>query len=340
MSGSSEDRIRTIRTEVANVIDVPAEAPREPPESTVIETRNLRKEYRETVAVRDLSITVRQGEIYGFLGPNGAGKSTVVKMLTGLIRPSAGSAEILGKPLGNTEVRKDIGYLPELFRFHDWLTGREFLDMHGKLYGLNRNLRRERVPELLELVGLSGRGDQRLRTYSKGMQQRAGLAQALLSDPRLVFLDEPTSALDPIGRRDVRDIIRKLKARDITVFLNSHLLSEVEMVCDRVAIMNRGELIASGQVGDLLTGELLVELRVGNWQDEFLELIKKHGDLHQFETQSTETTFIQVVLADETGVANLVDELVQRKAKIYSVTPVRQGLEDYFVGLVEGERPE
>ena len=201
----------------------------------VISTRGLRKEFGSKVAVADLTLNVQAGEIFGFLGPNGAGKTTSVKMLLSLTWPTAGTAELLGKPLGDPRaggdhVRARVGFLPEHFRFHEWLTAAEFLDLHGRLYDMSKARRREAVPRLLELVGLGDRAETKLRAFSKGMLQRIGLAQALLNDPDLVFLDEPTSGLDPLGRRLVRDVIKGLRERGTAVFLNSHLLSEVETV--------------------------------------------------------------------------------------------------------------
>src|SRR5574341_563075 len=201
-----------------------------------IETHTLRKEFGDNVAVRGLTLNVQQGEVFGFLGPNGAGKTTSIKMLLGLVAPTSGDARLLGAPTGDTAVRARIGFLPEHFRFHDWLTAREFLALHGQLYGMTSDALKSRIAELLELVGLTPFRDKQLRTFSKGMLQRIGLAQALLNHPALVFLDEPTSGLDPVGRRLVRDIIRDLRSRGTTVFLNSHLLSEVEITCARVAM--------------------------------------------------------------------------------------------------------
>lgn len=184
--------------------------------------------------------------MFGFLGPNGAGKTTTVKILLGLVSATSGQARLFGEPVGDAESRRRVGYLPENFRFHEWLTGAELLDFHARLAGMGRHERERRIPEVLELVGLGGRGDDLVRSYSKGMTQRIGLAQAVIHAPDLVLLDEPTSALDPVGRREVRDLIRSLRAQGMTVFLNSHLLSEVEMVCDRVAIVDRGQVVRSG----------------------------------------------------------------------------------------------
>ena len=181
--------------------------------------------------MRNLSLTVRRGEIFGFLGPNGAGKSTSIKMLLGLVKPTSGEAFVLGTPSNDVDIRRKIGFLPEDFRFYEWLTAAELLELHGRLSGVSASKLRDRVPALIDLVGLTPHRDKRLQNFSKGMLQRIGLAQALIHEPELIFLDEPTSGLDPMGRRMVRDIIRAQRDRGATVFLNSHLLSEVELVC-------------------------------------------------------------------------------------------------------------
>jgi ABC-2 type transport system ATP-binding protein len=256
-------------------------------------------------------------------------------MLVGLIQPTAGSGRILGYPLGDVRARRAIGYLPELFRFHDWLTGEELLDLHGQLYGLSRSERRRRIPEVLELVGLSDAARRRLRTYSKGMQQRIGIAQALLASPRLVILDEPTSALDPLGRRDVRDLIRRLRAEGVTVFLNSHLLSEVEAVCDRVAIVNHGRVVALGPLDELLRGELVVEFRLGTLPDGTLTALERILQVEQ--VQPGERPRLVARAPDEATVARAVDILVAAGVPVYGVIPERRSLEDLFVRLVEVE---
>ncbi|MDW8058740.1 MAG: ABC transporter ATP-binding protein [Thermomicrobium sp.] len=303
-----------------------------------IETRGLRKIYGDRVALEDLTLTVGYGEVFGFLGPNGAGKTTAVKMLVGLIRPTAGTGWVLGRPLGDAHARRQIGYLPELFRFHDWLTGEELLDLHAQLYGLSRAERRRRIPEVLELVGLTDAAHRRIRTYSKGMQQRIGIAQALLASPRLVILDEPTSALDPLGRRDVRDLIRRLRAEGVTVFLNSHLLSEIEAVCDRVAFVNRGRVIAIGPLDELLHGELVVEFRLGALPDGTLAALERIVRVE--DVRPGERPTLTVRAPDEATIARAVDLLVGAGVPVYGVVPERRSLEDLFVRLVEdGERP-
>jgi ABC-2 type transport system ATP-binding protein len=319
----------TTAGEVIGVAPLPATGTR-----MAIETRGLRKAYGEKVAVHDVTIDVPEGEVFGFLGPNGAGKSTTMKMLLGLAFPTSGSARLLGHALGAIEAKRRIGFLPEQFRFHEWLRGEEFLDFHGDLCGVPRAERRRRIPELLELVGLAGRGRDRIGTYSKGMLQRIGMAQALIHDPALVFLDEPTSALDPIGRREVRDIIRTLKARGLTVFLNSHLLSEVETVCDRVAIIDRGRVVRQGPLDELLRDALEVELVLGPHDDALLRRIEEFGAIEAQEHSTHHQ--IRVQMGSIEDVPRLVDAIARTGVPIYGVTPRRRSLEDVFLGAVEG----
>ena len=227
-----------------------------------IHTVELSKKFGGTVALTGLSMIVPRGEVFGFLGPNGAGKTTSVKLLLGLIAPSSGEGWLLGKPIGDLKTRRRIGYLPELFRYQAWLSAREVLAVHCELAPLPRSSWTDEIATALDTVGLTDRADDRVGTFSKGMQQRLGLAATLLGEPELVFLDEPTSALDPVGRHDVREIIRGLASRGTAVFLNSHLLSEVEQVCDRVAVVDHGRVIASGTMDQLLSGTT-VRVRVG-----------------------------------------------------------------------------
>ncbi len=300
-----------------------------------VETLHLRKVYGNHVAVEDLTLQVEEGEVFGFLGPNGAGKTTSVKMLMGLIHPTSGSARLLDRPLGDVEARKKIGFLPELFRFHDWLRGEELLDLHARLYGMSKAERRKRIPEVLKLVGLAGAAKERVRTYSKGMQQRIGLGQALLNYPRLVFLDEPTSALDPLGRRNVREVIARLRQEGMTVFLNSHLLSEVESLCDRVAIVNHGRVAAIGPMADLLQHEMTVEIRVGSYSSETLAALRGVLDIEHVDGVEGKTLIARA--RDEETIARAVDLLVRHDVPVYGVTPERRTLEEVFVDIISSE---
>jgi ABC-2 type transport system ATP-binding protein len=226
-----------------------------------LEARALRKAFGAKVAVRALTLSVPRGEVFGFLGPNGAGKTTSMKMLLGLVHPSGGTGRVLGTPLGDPRGRARIGYLPEHFAFHEWLLGRELMRFHARLLGLPARGLDGQIADRLRRVGLGDAAERRLREYSKGMKQRLGLAQAMLGEPELVFLDEPTSGLDPLGRRLVRDVIRELKSRGTAVFLNSHLLSEVEVTCDRVAFVKDGRVVREMALG-ATERDLQVEMRL------------------------------------------------------------------------------
>ena len=300
--------------------------------TAAIEVQDLRKLYKGKAAVDGLSLTVRQGEVYGFLGPNGAGKTTTVKVLTGLVRPSGGSARLLGHPVGDEKVRRRIGFLPELFRFHEWMTGRELVRFHGRLHGLDGSDLERRVSDVLELVGLAERGNDRVGGYSKGMQQRAGLATALVNTPDVVFLDEPTSALDPLGRLDVREIIHRLKSQGTTVFLNSHLLGEVELTCDRVAIVTKGRVVREGRLEELLTGKLEADLTLDRITPNLLALLAPHARV-----LTSDDRRLTVELRDEEDLPAVAAAVLSSGARLYALTPRRENLEELFVRLVKGE---
>ena len=303
----------------------------------VIDTRGLRKEFGPKVAVADLTLDVRAGEVFGFLGPNGAGKTTSVKMLLGLTAPTAGTAALLGRPLGDRPARAKIGYLPEHFRFHEWLRADEFLNLHGELYGMDRAARGAAVPRLLELVGLADRAATKLGAFSKGMLQRIGLAQALLNDPALVFLDEPTSGLDPIGRRLVRDIIDDLRQRGMAVFLNSHFLSEVEKTCDRVAFIRGGRILQISSLKEFEEEALQVVVRVGQPTPELLAGLERFGRNVALQPGDGR---ISLTLADETQLPALAHWVVQNGHSLYELTPTHLSLEDRFLQVVGEELDE
>jgi ABC-2 type transport system ATP-binding protein len=295
-----------------------------------IHTVELSKRFGKTVALAGLSMTVPRGEVFGFLGPNGAGKTTSVKLLLGLIAPSSGEAWVLGRPIGDLGTRRRIGYLPELFRYQHWLTAREVLTVHCELAPLPRSSWKDEVTSALETVGLTDRANDRVGTYSKGMQQRLGLAVALLGEPDLVFLDEPTSALDPVGRHDVREIIRGLAARGTAVFLNSHLLSEVEQVCDRVAVVDHGRVIASGTMDQLLTGTV-VRVGVSGLTPKHLATLATFG---QIDSEGDQLTFTNL---NAERVPDLVAAIVAMGGRVHEVVPRHQTLEDRFLQLLEEE---
>jgi ABC-2 type transport system ATP-binding protein len=294
-----------------------------------IQAHALRKEFNGKVAVRGLTLDVRRGEVFGFLGPNGAGKTTSIKMLLGLVSPTSGSAELLGRPISDRHAREKTGFLPEHFRFHDWLTAGEFLTLHGRLYRMDSTRLIQRVTELLELVGLTGFRDQQLRTFSKGMLQRVGLAQALLNEPELVFLDEPTSGLDPVGRRLVRDIIRQLRQGGTTVFLNSHLLSEVEITCDQVAFIKHGEVLRVSPVSSLMDGATTVTIHARGYSAEDLTGLAQWG-----KDVRTEGESILLTVSDEEALPQINRSLVERGVDVYAIVPQRLSLEDLFIQVV------
>ena len=301
----------------------------------IIETQGLRKQFGTTVAVSDLSLQVEEGEIFGFLGPNGAGKTTAVKLLLALVEPTSGTGRVLGAPLGDREARARIGFLPEHFRFHETLTATELLRFHGRLYGLRGASLDARVDRLLTRVDLVDAADRPLRGYSKGMLQRVGLAQALLNDPQLVFLDEPTSGLDPLGRLLVRSIIDELRADGATVFLNSHLLGEVEATCDRVVFVKRGRVVEQRRLS--APAEVLdLELRVGPVTAAIVDGLSRFG------TNIVQPRPDLIALRTETDavVPAIVSWLVQQGVHIHAVQPRRKSLEDVFLDVMgDDERP-
>ncbi len=294
-----------------------------------IETVQLSKVFGEQIAVRDLTLQIPQGEVFGFLGPNGAGKTTFVKMLLGLVRPTSGKGRLLGAPLGDRATRARVGFLPEHFRFHDWLTADEFLQIHGRLYEIPGARLKQRIQELLELVGLAPFRSKQLRTFSKGMLQRIGLAQALLCDPALVFLDEPTSGLDPVGRRLVRDIIRDLRDRGTAVFLNSHLLSEVEITCDRVAFIKHGQIVQVSTLDALTNGACRVTIRANGVTGPVLAGLCEWGkDIR------ADGSVVTMTVSDDAVLPAIVRYLVAQDVEVYGVTPERLALEDLFIQIV------
>jgi ABC-2 type transport system ATP-binding protein len=220
--------------------------------TAVATTRSLEKHYGPLRALGGVSLDVERATVFGLLGQNGAGKTTLIKILLGMLAPTSGSAELLGRPVGSVDARRDVGYLPEDHRLPEYHTGPSLLDMYGGLQGLPRRERRHRAAELLDLLGLAGREKLRVRGYSKGMKQRLGLAQALLHRPSVLFLDEPTDGVDPVGRKQIRDLLLAERARGVTIFINSHLLGEVEQLCDRVAILKQGRVAVLGAVGDVV----------------------------------------------------------------------------------------
>jgi ABC-2 type transport system ATP-binding protein len=296
-----------------------------------VETHGLTKVYPGGGGCRDVSLAIAPGQVFGLLGPNGAGKSTLVKTLVGLVRPTGGTGSLLGHPLGSLAARRSLGFLPELFRYQDWMTGRELLDFHAQLRHVPVREQRRRREEVLALVNLTGKEDQRLGGYSKGMQQRLGLAVALIGDPALLFLDEPTSALDPVGRREVRDLILNLRAEGRTVFLNSHLLSEIELVCDRVAVIHRGLVVAEGPPQSLMKREIEVELVADRYPEALLTQLR--GVARRVERDDHG---LRLTLAAEGDVAAVARLVVGAGVELHALTPRPPALEDVFLELIKG----
>jgi ABC-2 type transport system ATP-binding protein len=296
----------------------------------VIDTHGLAKRYGDTDALVDLTLRVEPGEIFGFLGPNGAGKTTAVKLLLGLARATGGGGSVLGAPLGDRAARRDVGYLPELFRYQPWLAAREVLELHARLRSVDGgpSLPAAAVEDALETVDLVDRADDAVGSFSKGMQQRLGLAVALLGAPRLVILDEPTSALDPVGRADVRWIVRRAAQAGSTVFLNSHLLTEVERVCDRVAIIDHGRVLASGAIDDLL-GEARVRIRVTDLPPAGLDRVRRFGPV-----ETDDEGWLTIAGVGDDTIPDVVAAIVAAGGRVHAVDAGRATLEDLFMRVV------
>ena len=295
----------------------------------VIETRELTKSYRRIEALRGVSLSVKQGEIYGLLGQNGAGKTTLVKILLGITRGWHGEARLLGEPAGVARVRKRVGYLPEDHRFPDYHTGYSLLDFYGQLLGVPGSRRRTSIPTMLETVGLAGRMHSKIRSYSKGMKQRLGIAQALMHEPDVIFLDEPTDGVDPVGRRNIREILAHLKAKGCTIFLNSHLLGEVELICDRVGILQRGEMVREGSIAELTRTKDVFVIGLAPGQ------VFPVADLADRGYQATASgTFWEVALTAGQSIDPVVDLVRSRGLSLRHLVEKRQSLEDLFLATV------
>src|SRR6267142_412753 len=296
-----------------------------------LEIQGLSKSYstgfwRKTLkpGLLPLDLTVEEGETFGFLGPNGAGKTTTLKLLMGIIYPTAGSARILGRHYHDPEVRRQIGFLPEQPYFYDYLSAAELLDYYGELSGLSKEERRSRIPALLERVGLGDTGRQQLRKFSKGMLQRVGIAQAILHGPKIVFLDEPMSGLDPVGRREIRDLLQSMKSEGKTIFFSTHILSDAEALCDRVGVIHKGELRGIGVVSDLQSRN--ADRSEVVWRGAAALpavtglLLESHvaGDVVRG-------------VASSANVEAVLEKLRQQRAALISLTSVQDALEEYFL---------
>ena len=307
----------------------------------VIELRDLHKEFKLGVrlkrvqAVRGVTLEVRAGEIFGFLGPNGAGKTTTMKMMMGLIGPTSGSVRLFGGSVEEPQVRQRIGYLPEQPYFYDYLTVTELLDFYGRIFGLPKAVRRRRTEELVELVGLTDARHRTLRRFSKGMLQRAGVAQALVNDPELVVLDEPLSGLDPMGRKEVRDIIVSLHRRGKTVFFSSHILHDIETICDRVALIDRGTIQRTGRLDEMLAGsDSLVEVVARGVPERAMTALRELG-------AAVESVGHGVTMkVDEGQLAATLRILIDAEAQVGTVSSGRSSLEEVFVREAGGRRDQ
>jgi ABC-2 type transport system ATP-binding protein len=302
-----------------------------------INIKNLTKDFKSPRsktgvlrALDNVSFDVKSGSIYGLLGQNGAGKTTLIKILLGIVFPTKGNYSLLNENEENRKVMEKIGFLPENHSFPKFLSAKEFLYYYGRLSHLNNNEIENRTKKLLDLVGLSERSNSKIRTFSKGMQQRLGLAQALINDPNLIFLDEPTDGVDPIGRKEIRDILVHLKNEGKTIFLNSHLLSEVEIITDRVAFLNQGKLVKEGSIEDLTKTKL-----------EFNFVLSENSELSSrfpgFQISHVKENFYHTHFDNEIEMNNFIDELRKNDILIKEITPIKNSLEDIFINLVNSK---
>jgi ABC-2 type transport system ATP-binding protein len=301
--------------------------------SPAVEIQGLRKVYGQIMAVDDISLVTYRGEAFGFLGPNGAGKSTVVKILTGLVAPTKGTVRVLDQPINHVQSRRQVGYLPEFPSFHRWLKARDFLEFHGRLFGMRGSLLETRITEVLEMVGLSGRENQKLGTFSKGMLQRIGLAQAIIHKPELVILDELVSGLDPVGQRDMRDLLRELKEEGTSIFLNSHLLADVEAICDRVAIINQGRILKVGAPAELFDKKKVLTVRVDHVSEELLERLHVIALDIQHEEDDPDNLLIEIERDEQA--ADIADIVHACGARLYTLAPRHLSLEQIFFQTID-----
>jgi ABC-2 type transport system ATP-binding protein len=302
---------------------------------SVISVQNLRKTYGRLEALRGVSLDVEPKQIYGLLGQNGAGKSTMIKILLGIVNKTDGEATLLGEDAGNANVRKRVGYLPEDHQFPAYHTGRSLMHFYGELYGLSRPERTKRMNEAFDIVGLAKRADNKVKTYSKGMKQRLGIAQSFFHDPEVIFLDEPTDGVDPVGRKEIRELLVTLKNEGRTIFVNSHLLAEVQLMADRVAVIHKGELMREGSVEELTRQTDRFELGLASGQTF---PVKELGELGYTVTMAD--GLAQVMLNDGQGIDPVLEFLWQRGLKLRHLMEKKQSLEGLFVDIVEKENKD
>ncbi|CAJ1316404.1 ABC transporter ATP-binding protein [Paenibacillus nuruki] len=317
--------------------------------TVAIDIQQLTKEYDNGRGCRNVTISVGKGEAFGFLGPNGAGKSTLVKMLVGLTAPTSGRATLFGEPIGSLAAKQHVGYLPELYRYQEWLTGEEVVRLHSRLCSMDQSTIKPRIKQLLDQVGIGKRGIDRVKHYSKGMQQRLGMACALVNDPPILFLDEPSSALDPIGRSEVRELLKNLKNEGKTIFLNSHLLEEVESLCERIALLNNGQILRHGQVSQVLYTQTKWRFKVGGFTPEILPWLSETSGIsierymNPSITSATsvlpvgqETVWLEATIDNEEQIGWLNTLIVNQGMTLYNVEPVKERLEEWFMDAVSG----
>ncbi|MEQ8176474.1 MAG: ABC transporter ATP-binding protein [Syntrophomonadaceae bacterium] len=296
----------------------------------ILEALNISKSYGAIEACSDICLSVEEGQVFGLLGPNGAGKTTLVKIFLGLVFPDSGEAYLNGQIAGSSKARQKTGYLPEQFPLYEWLTGLDFLRFNARLYEVGARKEAGAITRALEMVGLKGREKDKIRGYSKGMQQRLALAAAIVHSPPLVFLDEPTSALDPVGRRDVRDLINRLQESGATLFLNSHLLSEVEMTCTRVGFIKHGRLVACGDIREFMHPGHDINLEVEGLNPEILRELEQREKLVSFENSR-----LVLRVEDRQEIPVLIDYLVRHGSRVFSVQGESRKLEDVFLKLMQ-----
>jgi ABC-2 type transport system ATP-binding protein len=308
-----------------------------------LQTRDLTKHYHSGAfkrnnipALEKVSLSVEQGEIFGLLGPNGAGKTTFVKLILSIVHPTSGTATALGFPLGRRELKEYCGYLPENHRYPGFLTAENTLIFFGRLNGLPESSLKEKTHSLLETVGLKDWAKVKTKKFSKGMLQRLGLAQALINDPKILFLDEPTDGVDPVGRKEIRDLLLKLKAQGTTIFLNSHLLSEVEMICDRVAILNKGKVVRTGTIAELTTQKLAYIIQLSS---PISQEMKERLQRTLLPVEYHDTNLI-VSLHEKSELNTIIDILREGGAGIEGMVQQKTSLEDYFIQIMKGENEQ
>src|SRR5947207_5880139 len=334
----SSDSILDTRSRIARPQQKETTSKSNDSRSPAVEIQGLRKVYRQIIAVDDISLVTYRGEAFGFLGPNGAGKSTVVKILTGLVAPTKGTVRVLGQPINHVQSRKQVGYLPEFPSFHRWFKARDFLEFHGRLYGLRSTLLEKRIMEVLEMVGLAGRENQKLGTFSKGMLQRIGLAQAIIHKPDLVILDELVSGLDPVGQRDMRELLRELKTEGTSIFLNSHLLADVEAICDRVAIINQGRILKVGAPAELFDKKKVLSVRLDHVSEELLKRLHAIALDIQHEEGNPNNLLIEIERDEQA--ADIADIVHACGARLYTLAPRHLSLEQIFFQTIDALHQE